>query len=239
MPGSSAMSSHDSDVQPSPSSTLTKATTTASDINVQLLQVLRKAPAFQNQDMVREYYRIKESNKSQFTGVGMNFHVWRQFIATVHSQWRLISDKGKALSTAIDKRKRLMEDRILVLNYDSQTYTFFIAEVRRLYRGAKQKIATTALYLFEGSKVRLSSLKSVRAFREKLEAYRTTLDTYHIEEVEFAQNGQLYREIKDRKFTQPDLGRFCDECSSKGWPDSGEGISKWLDYHQSILEYSG
>jgi hypothetical protein len=107
VPGSSATSSQDLDVQPSPSSTLIKATTTASDIDVQLLQVLRKALAFQNQGMVKEYYRMKESNRSQFTGVRMNYHVWkRRFIARVHSQRRLISDKGKVLSNAIDKRKR-------------------------------------------------------------------------------------------------------------------------------------
>jgi hypothetical protein len=53
--------------------------------------------------MVKEYYRVKESNKGQFTGVIMNYHVWRRrFIVTVHSQWRPISDKEKALSTAID-----------------------------------------------------------------------------------------------------------------------------------------
>jgi hypothetical protein len=56
-------------------------------------------------------------------------------------------------------------DRILVLNYDSQTYAFLIGEVRNLYIGAKQKIATTALDLFDGSKLQLSSLESVRAFR--------------------------------------------------------------------------
>jgi hypothetical protein len=59
-----------------------------------------------------------------------------------------------------------------------------------------------------------------------------------IEEAGFAPNGQLYREIKDRKFTQPDRRRFCNECSRKGWFDSVEGISKWLEYHQSILEHS-
>jgi hypothetical protein len=69
VPVSWATSSQDSEVRPSPSSTLTKATTMASDINVQLLQVLRKAPAFQNQGMVKEDYRMKESNRSQFTGV--------------------------------------------------------------------------------------------------------------------------------------------------------------------------
>jgi hypothetical protein len=136
---------------------------------------------FQNQEMVKEYCRMKESNKSQFTGVRMNYHVWRRrFIATFHSQQRLISDKGKALSNAIYKRKRLMGDRILVLHYDSQTYAFLVAEVRRLYRGAKQKIVTTALDLFDGSKLLLLSLESVRVFREKLEAYRTTLETYCI-----------------------------------------------------------
>jgi hypothetical protein len=105
----------------------------ASYIDVQLLQILRRAPVFQDQDMVKEYYRIKESNRRQFTGVRMNYHVWRRrFIATVQSQQRIVSDKGKALSTAIDKRKRLMGDMIRVLNYDSQTYAFLIAEVRRL-----------------------------------------------------------------------------------------------------------
>jgi hypothetical protein len=122
----------------------------------------------QDQGLVREYYRVKESNKGQFVGVRMNYHVWRRrFIATVHSQRRLISDKAKALSTAIDKRKRLMRDRILGLNYDPQTYAFLIAGVGWLYREAKQKIATTALDLFEGSKIQLSSLKSVRIFKVK------------------------------------------------------------------------
>jgi hypothetical protein len=37
--------------------------------------------------MVREYYRVKESNTGQFAGVRINYHVWSQrFIATVHSQ---------------------------------------------------------------------------------------------------------------------------------------------------------
>jgi hypothetical protein len=128
--------------------------------------------------------------------------------------------------------------RILGLNYNPQTYAFLIAEVERLYREAKQKVATTALDLLEGSKIQLSSLKSVRIFRVKLEAYRATLDTYRIGEAEFAPNCKFYREIKDRKFTQPDLMRFHNRCSSKGWLDSTEGILEWLDHHQSILEYS-
>jgi hypothetical protein len=39
-------------------------------------------------------------------------------------------------------------------------------------------------------------------------------------------------------FPQGSIRRFCNECSRKGWPGSVEGILKWLDYHQSILEYS-
>jgi hypothetical protein len=141
------------------------------------------------------------------------------------------------LSIAIDKRKQLMGDRILGLNYDPQTYAFLIREVGRLYRGEKQKIVTAALDLFEGSKVQLLLLESVRIFRVNLEAYRAILDAYRIGEAGFAPNGKLYREIKDRMFTQPDLVRFHDRRSSKGWPDSTEGISEWLDHHQSILEY--
>jgi hypothetical protein len=99
-----------------------------------------------------------------------------------------------------------------------------MAEVGRLYRGANQEIATTALDLFKGSKIQLSSLEFVRTFRVKLEAYRAALDTYRIREAEFAPNSQLYREIEERKFTQPDLMRFHDRRSSKGWPDSTEGI---------------
>jgi hypothetical protein len=276
VPGGSAMSRQDLDVRASPSSMLTKATTTASYISIQLLQVLRKATAFssagkfgrryallkenpdgqtfrafhhslttqwdvlpQDQGMVREYYRVKESNNGQFLGVRMKYHVWRQrFIATVHSQRRLISDKAKALSTAIDKRKQLMGNRILGRHYDPQTYAFLMAEVGRLYRGAYQEIATKALDLFKGSKIQLSSLKSVRTFRVKLEAYRATLDTYRIREAVFGPNGQLYKEIQERKFTQPDLMRFHDRRSSKGWPEGMEGILEWLDHHQSILEYS-
>jgi hypothetical protein len=85
---------------------------------------------------------------------------------------------------------------------------------------------TAALDLFKDYKIQLSPLESVRVFRVKLEAYRTTLDTYRIDEEEFAPNGELYREIKDNKFTQPDLVRFQDERSSKGWLDRTEGISE-------------
>jgi hypothetical protein len=45
----------------------------------------------------------------------------------VHSQWRLILDKEKAFATAIDKRKRLMRDKVLILNNESQKYAFLIS----------------------------------------------------------------------------------------------------------------
>jgi hypothetical protein len=69
------------------------------------------------------------------------------------------------LSTDIDKKKPLTGNIILGLHYDPQTYTFLMAEVGRLYRGVNQEISTTALDLFKGSKIQLSSLESVRTFR--------------------------------------------------------------------------
>jgi hypothetical protein len=57
----------------------------------------------------------------------MNYDIWkRRFIAMVHSQRRLISDKGKALSTVIDERKRLMWEEVLVLENVSQKYAVLI-----------------------------------------------------------------------------------------------------------------
>jgi hypothetical protein len=128
VPGGSDPSRQGSDVRASTLSTLKKATTTASDIGIELLQVLKNTTAsssagkfgrkdallkenperqtfrafnhslttqwdvlLQDQGLVREYYRVKESNKGQFAGVRMNYHVWRQrFIDTVHYQRRLI-----------------------------------------------------------------------------------------------------------------------------------------------------
>jgi hypothetical protein len=108
VPGGLATSRQDLDVQSSPSSTLTKAMTTASDVGIELLQVLRNATPF--------------SSAGNFVkGVRMNYHVWRwKFIATVPSQRRLISDKAKALSATIDKKKRRMGDRIHGLHYDKR-----------------------------------------------------------------------------------------------------------------------
>jgi hypothetical protein len=61
-----------------------KATTRLSDINVQLLQVLREDMSFQNQGMIEEYFGMKESNESQFTGDRMNYNIWKQkFIAMI------------------------------------------------------------------------------------------------------------------------------------------------------------
>jgi hypothetical protein len=104
--------------------------------------------------------------------------------------------------------------------------------------GQDQEIATTAADLFKGSKVQLTSLESVRAFRVKLASYRSTLETYGKREAEFSPNSQLYKEIQDRKFTIQDLIRYHKRRSDKGWPDSADGILSWLDNHQSILEAS-
>jgi hypothetical protein len=82
--------------------------------------------AFQNQGMDKKYYRMEESNRSQFTGNKMNYHIWKgRFRATVHSQRRLISVKEKALATAMDKRRRLMRNKVLVLKHDSPDRTDF------------------------------------------------------------------------------------------------------------------
>jgi hypothetical protein len=59
-------------------------TTKLSDINVQLLQVLREDMTFQNQGMIEEDCDRKESNGSQFTGDRMNYHIWKgKCIATI------------------------------------------------------------------------------------------------------------------------------------------------------------
>jgi hypothetical protein len=68
----------------------------------------------------------------------------------VHSQRMLISDKALALSTALDKKVDLLGNLIRGLHYDPMTYTILIAELERLYGGANQEIATTALDLFKG-----------------------------------------------------------------------------------------
>jgi hypothetical protein len=66
-----------------------------------------------DQGMVKEYDKVKDSNKHQFAGNMMNYPVWRRrFIATVHSQQMLISDKALALSTALDKNVELLGNMI-------------------------------------------------------------------------------------------------------------------------------
>jgi hypothetical protein len=41
----------------------------------------------QDQSMIKEYYEVQESQKGQFEGVQMNYHVWRRrFIDIVHSR---------------------------------------------------------------------------------------------------------------------------------------------------------
>jgi hypothetical protein len=75
-----------------------------------------------DQGMVKEYNKVKDLNKDQFAGDRMNYPVLRQrFIATVHSQQMLISDKALALSTALDKKVELLGNMIGGLHYDPTT----------------------------------------------------------------------------------------------------------------------
>jgi hypothetical protein len=86
--------------------------------------------------MVKDYYKVKDLNKDQFAGDIMNYPVCRRrFIATVHSQRMLISDKALALSTALDKKVDLLGNMIRGLHYDPTTSAILIAELERLYGG--------------------------------------------------------------------------------------------------------
>jgi hypothetical protein len=122
------------------------------------------------------------------------------------------------------------------LHYDPTTYAGLIAELERLYGGSDHEIAATANELFKDQRVQLTSLESVRAFRVKLAAYRSTLETYGNREAEFSPNSQLFCDITDRKLSKLDLMKFHNRRSHKGWPDSADGLLAWLDHHQSILE---
>jgi hypothetical protein len=89
-----------------------------------------------DQGMVKEYYKVKDSNKDQFARDRMNYPVWRwRFIATVHSQQMLISNKALALSTALDKKVEWLGNMIRGLHYHRTTYAILIAELERLYGG--------------------------------------------------------------------------------------------------------
>jgi hypothetical protein len=88
------------------------------------------------------------------------------------------------------------------LHYDPTTYAGLIAELERLYGGSDHEIAATANELFKGQRVQLTLLESNQAFRVKLAAYRSTLETYGKREAEFLTNSQLFPEITDRKFSQ-------------------------------------
>jgi hypothetical protein len=90
----------------------------------------------------------------------------------------LISDKALALSTVLDRKNETLGAMIGGLHYDPTTYKGLIAELERRYGGSDHEIAATANELFKGQRVQLTSLESVRAFRVKLAAYRSTLETY-------------------------------------------------------------
>jgi hypothetical protein len=125
-------------------------------------------------------------------------------MATVHSTRMLISDKALALTMALDKKIPTLENMIRGLHYDPKTYASMIAELEQLWGGPDKEIATTAVELLKGAKVQMNSLDSVRAFRVKLLAYKTTLETYGKREAEFSPSSQLFREIQERKFAQTD-----------------------------------
>jgi hypothetical protein len=78
--------------------------------------------------------------------------------------------------------------------------------------------------LFKGPKVSLTPLDSVRTFRVKLAAYRTTLETHWQWAAEFAPNSYLYREIIFSKFTQTDLIHFQEQKATKMWPTRPDGL---------------
>jgi hypothetical protein len=63
-----------------------------------------------DQGPVKEFYKVKDANKELFSGNRLNYPVWcRRFIATVHMQRMLISDKALALATALDKKVEMLE----------------------------------------------------------------------------------------------------------------------------------
>jgi hypothetical protein len=132
-----------------------------------------------DQGPVKEFHKVKEANKDLFSGNRLNYPVWRRrFIATVHMQRMLISDKALALASALDKKVEMLEQMVRGLHYDAPTYVGLIAELERLFGGADQEIATTVADLLKGPRIQLNSLDSVRGFRVKLASYRATLETY-------------------------------------------------------------
>jgi hypothetical protein len=71
----------------------------------------------------------------------LSYPVWRRrFIATVHSQRMLISDKALALSTALDRKNETLGAMIGGLHYDPTTYAGLIAELERLYGSQIMKL---------------------------------------------------------------------------------------------------
>jgi hypothetical protein len=70
VPGGSATSRQDSAVRASPSSTLTEATTTASDVDIQPLKVFRKAMAFSSAGkFCKKYALLKENPEGQTSAI--------------------------------------------------------------------------------------------------------------------------------------------------------------------------
>jgi hypothetical protein len=109
----------------------------------------------------------------------LSYAAWRRrFRAMVHLQRMLVADKAVALSAALDKKQDILAQIIRGLNYDERTYAVLIRVLDRIFGGAKADIFLALVDLFKGPKVSLTSLDSVRTFRVKLAAFRTTLETH-------------------------------------------------------------
>jgi hypothetical protein len=186
---------------------------------------------------IKELHKIRFGEHERFAGDHLLYAAWRRrFRAMVHSQRMLVADKAVALSAALDKKQDILAQIVRGLNYDARTYAVLIRELKRLFGGAKAEILLASVDLFKGPKVLLTSLDSVRTFRVKLAAYRTTLGTHGQRAAEFAPNSHLYREIIFSKFTQMDLIHFQEQKATKMWPTSPDGLLAWLDLRQSALE---
>jgi hypothetical protein len=148
----------------------------------------------------------------------------------------LVADKAVAIFTALDKTNADLGQIIRGLNYDPRTYAVLINELERLYGGAEAEILLASQELFKGPKVAFTSLDSVRSFRVKLAAYRTTLETHGQRVTEFSPNSHLYREITAQKFTPTDMLHFQEQRVARNWKASPDGLLAWLDLRQSALE---
>jgi hypothetical protein len=127
-----------------------------------------------------------------------------------------VGGKAVALSAALDLKQENLKNIVRGLNYDARTYAILIRELKRLYGGAEAEINLASAELFKGPKVTLSWLDSVRTFRVRLAAYRTTLETHGQRVAEFSPNSHLYQKIMQSRFTAPDIIHFQEQREVRG-----------------------